>query len=419
MKNHFSLIILILFINPKVYSAEVPLKMDILQVENRFLQKNLSLLSAKYNIDIAKALVQQSKLWENPTILIEQNIYNQYTHKVLDMSSEGQSALQIQQMILLAGKRNKRIQLQQISTKFAEYQFFDLFRTLRLELTTNFYSLYFTQKKLDALMKQIEPLRSLTKAYEEQLLKGNVSLREVSRLRALLFNLESQRIKLNTEALGYNASLKTMLVITGDTSVVAEYNDTNADWIIEKKQAELLEEAKINRYDLLAYENDINYQQANYSLQKANAVPNMTVGGLYDRAGSYIYNYYALTLGFSLPVFNRNQHSIKAAKMQIAQSKLNYQNFALSIDNEVAYAHEKALEIHTTASAYSNSILESTEQLQKAMFQNYQKHNITLMEFVDYYESYTNNTIAFLDLKLEREKALEELNYVVGKKLSK
>lgn len=418
MKKIIGFAFLTLFVAYNCFAIPFSLPLDITQAESRFLQKNLILLSAKYNINIAKALEQQAKLWNNPTISFEQNIYNQYTDKYFDMSSSGQSAVQIQQLILLAGKRNKQVQLQKYNTAISEYQFYDLMRTLRLELTSNFYSLHFSQQKLKALNKQITPLRDLALAYEEQLKKGNVSLKEVSRLRSLLFKLETDRISLVNEELGFTAALKTLLVVKGDTTLEPMYQESISSWLENKKLAELEEEAKANRSDLLAYETNVKMQQANYRLQKANAIPDINVGGAYDRAGSYIYNYYAMTLSFSLPVYNRNQHFIKIAKDQINQSKLDYENTALSLSNEVNFSYMKALEFHRSYATFSKSAFDNVEQLQKAVIENYQKRNITLMEFVDFYESYKDNISAFLDLQLAREKALEELNYTIGKKIN-
>lgn len=400
------------------FAAPNNLQLNIAQAETRFLQKNLALLSAKYNIGISKALEQQAKLWNNPTISFEQNIYNQYTGKYFDMSSSGQSGVQVQQLILLAGKRNKNVQLQKYATQISEYQFYDLMRTLRLELTSNFYNLYFSQQKLAALNKQILPLRDLADAYDQQLKKGNVSLKEVSRLRSLLFKLETNRIMLVNEELGFTAALKTLLVIKGDTTLEPLYTESGSSWLENKKLADLEEEAKINRSDLLAYESNVKLQQANLRLQKASSIPDVTIGGLYDRAGSYIYNYYAMTLSFSLPVYNRNQHFVRIAKDHVEQSKLDYENTVLSLSNEVNYSYMKALEYHRSYANFSKTAFENVEQLQQAVIENYQKRNITLMEFVDFYESYKENISAFLDLQLAREKSLEELNYTIGRKIN-
>lgn len=417
MKKNIICIFIVLFVASDCFSVN-SLQLDISQAEARFLQKNLVLLSNKYNISISKALEQQARLWNNPSISFEQNLYNQYTNKYLDMSSSGQSAVQIQQLILLAGKRNKRVELQKYNTQINEYQFYDLMRTLRLELTSNFYNLYFSQQKLNALNKQITPLRDLANAYDEQLKKGNVSLKEVSRLRSLLFKLETSRISLVNEELGFTAALKTLLVIKGDTTLEPIYTESGTSWLENKKMADLEEEAKANRSDLLAYASNVKLQQANLKLQKANSVPDVTIGGLYDRAGSYIYNYYAMTLSFSLPMYNRNQHFVKIARDQVEQSKLDYENTALSLSNEVNYSYMKALEYHRSYASFSKTTFENVEQLQKAVIENYQKRNITLMEFVDFYESYKDNISAFLDLQLAREKAIEELNYTIGKKIN-
>ena len=418
MKKVFLCIFINITIAYNCFSTPYSLPLNIVQAESRFLQKNLILLSAKFNISISKALEQQAKLWNNPTLSLEQNIFNQYNNKYFDMSSSGQSAVQIQQLILLAGKRNKRVELQKYNTAISEYQFYDLMRTLRLELTSNFYNLHFSQQKLNALNKQILPLRDLALAYEEQLKKGNVSLKEVSRLRSLLFKLETDRISLVNEELGFTAALKTLLAVRGDTTLEPVYQESISSWLENKKLAELEEEAIANRSDLLAYETNVKMQQANYRLQKANAIPDINVGAAYDRAGSYIYNYYAMTLSFSLPVYNRNQHFIKIAKDQINQSKLDYENTALSLSNEVNFSYMKALEFHRSYASFSKSAFDNVEQLQKAVIENYQKRNITLMEFVDFYESYKDNISAFLDLQLAREKALEELNYTIGKKIN-
>jgi len=394
------------------------LKMDLNEVENRFVEKNLLLLSAKYNINIAQLLEKQVRLWNNPTIDFEQNIYNPNTEKYFDMSNTGQTVVQVQQLILLAGKRNKQIALQKYNTTLTEYQFYDLMRTLRMELVSIYYQLYFSQQKLNAIESQIQPLRDLSLAYEEQQKKGNVSMKEVSRLNSLLFKLETERISLFNEELSFRANLKTLLAIKGDTTLEPQYQETSSAWLESKKIEELAEDAKTNRPDFQAYDTYVRLNQANLKLQKANAIPDITMGGAFDRAGSYINNYYAFTLGFSLPIFNRNQFGIKIAKEQIDQSQLEYQNLAMSLENEVSYSYSKALQLHQSYATFSKGTFDGIEQIQKAMMENYQKRNITLMEFVDYYESYKDNIISYLDLKLAREQALEELNFTIGRKVN-
>ncbi len=402
---------------PLLFASDT-LSLNLAQTEARFLQKNFILLAGKYDIDIAKALTKQAGLWANPTVYLEQNIYNQYTDKPFDISNTGQSAFQVQQLIYLAGKRNKRIQAQKYQAQITEYQFYDLMRSLRYELANNFYGLYFTMQKRFALEKQISPLSTLSVAYEEQLRKGNVSLKEVARLKALLFELETERLSFVNQELDYRGSLNVLLAIPSDSILNPLYTEGTSEWIEKKRLQDLQSEALTNRYDLKAAQTDIKSQEAGYSLERSKRVPDVSVGYLYDRAGSYIYNYNAVTLNFTLPAFDRNQHYIKIAKYKVDQSRLNYSLLNFTVENEVAQAYQKLLQVNNTFKTISGILIGDLEKLQSAIIENYQKKNITLIEFVDFYESYKNNIENFLEAKLARETTIEELNFAVGKKMN-
>lgn len=58
------------------------------EAEQRFLERNLSLIAERYNIDMAQAQVLQAKLFENPVISLEQNVYNRLNGKYFDFGSE-------------------------------------------------------------------------------------------------------------------------------------------------------------------------------------------------------------------------------------------------------------------------------------------------------------------------------------------
>ena len=82
--------------------------------ENLFIKSNFDLLAAKYQIDEAEASLIQAKLWDNPNINLELGAYNEDTKKWFEMSQNGESAVILQQLIYLAGKRNKRINIEKI-----------------------------------------------------------------------------------------------------------------------------------------------------------------------------------------------------------------------------------------------------------------------------------------------------------------
>ena len=61
---------------PSNIKAQDTLSISLQDAEKIFLQNNLSILAAKYNIDANLALVTQARAWDNPVISTDQNIYD-------------------------------------------------------------------------------------------------------------------------------------------------------------------------------------------------------------------------------------------------------------------------------------------------------------------------------------------------------
>ena len=159
------------------------------EAEQRFLERNLSLIAERYNIDMAQAQVLQAKLFENPVISLEQNVYNRLNGKYFDFGSEGEAAVEIEQVIHLAGQRNKQVRLEKINKEIASFQFEEVLRTLRQELNERFVQTYFLSKSIAIYEKEIISLQNLLAGMKVQQEKGNISLMEISRLESMLFSL--------------------------------------------------------------------------------------------------------------------------------------------------------------------------------------------------------------------------------------
>ena len=99
------------------------LTLGLQQIEKIFTDSNLTLLAQHYNVDAQKALVEQAKVWQNPTLNTDWGIaangkFVQYK-KNADGSYNGQYYIQIQQLILTAKKRGKLIYLANTNTRLS------------------------------------------------------------------------------------------------------------------------------------------------------------------------------------------------------------------------------------------------------------------------------------------------------------
>jgi outer membrane protein, heavy metal efflux system len=384
--------------------------------ESSFLKNNFDLLAAKYQIAEADAAIIQAKLWDNLNLNFEQGAYNNDTRKWFDISPTGETAVILQQLIYLAGKRDRRINLEKINSQIAKYKFYDLMRALRYELRTSFFELYFLQKSLSVYDRELTALKSLINAYVIEYKKGNIPFKELARLQAFQFNLENEKI----DVLKNLTDRQSIIVLfTGDSLVrpikpVLDVSSFDNISPASFSLGQLFDCGLANRYDLKISEAQIQSEEMNYSLQKAMRIPDLTIGARYDKAGSYVHNYNSLSLGFDLPLWNRNQGNILIAENKIEESKTLKDQKELEVKNDISKALVQLIE---TDKLYKSSLQKfdsNYDNLFDGITSAYQNHTISLLEFIDYYEMYKNSKSEYYQLQNSRLDAMESLNMATG-----
>src|ERR1700753_2402774 len=107
------------------------LRLPLQGAEKMFLDSNLQLLAQRYNVDAQQALVIQARLYPNPNFAVTHGLYSAQLRQFFPTGPNDETPLQLEQEILLAGKRNKAVRLAQANAELSQNQFFDLMRTLK------------------------------------------------------------------------------------------------------------------------------------------------------------------------------------------------------------------------------------------------------------------------------------------------
>lgn len=413
--NRAFLFLLFLLLAGKMCAQQVAGTLTLKEAEQRFLERNLSLIAERYNIDMAQAQVLQAKLFENPVISLEQNVYNRLNGKYFDFGKEGEAVVEIEQVIHLAGQRNKQVRLEKINKEIAEYQFEEVMRTLRQELNEKFVEVYFLSKSIAIYEKEVNSLQVLLDGMKIQQEKGNISLMEISRLESMLFSLRKEKNERESDLLTTRGELNLLLNLPEDTQVQLS---------LDEEVLQQLDLSQLSFADLKAIINErpdqkiarstVNASRANLKLQKSMAFPEFSVKGNYDRVGNFINDYFAIGVSLSVPIFNRNQGNIKAARFSIQQAGVQQEYAANRADMELFTAYtslEKATQLYQS----TNMDLERNfEKLITGVNENFTRKNISLLEFIDYYDSYKETCIQLYEIKKNVFLAMENLNTVVG-----
>ena len=391
------------------------LQLSLKDAEKIFLERNLSLIAERYNIDMAQAQVTQARLFENPVISLEQNVYNRLNGKYFDMGKEGEATAEIEQVINLAGQRNKRVRLERVNKEIAEYQFEEVLRTLRSELNRTFVEICFSTRSIGIYDKEIESLGLLMQATKEQQSKGNISLLESSRLESLLLSLRKEKNELENNLIGLHGELNLLLSLPTGQEVTLLLDDE----ILKQVDAATVSFTDMSRMlsvrpDLKMAHANVTAAQANLKLQRSLAAPEFSIKGMYDRAGNFIDNYFAIGASISVPIFNRNQGNIKSPKLDIQQ---NGKEEEYAIEKARMELHAAYIRLQKAAELYrsSNDELEHNfGRLIEGVNENFRKRNISMLEFIDYYQSYKETCLQLHELKKEVFLAMENLNTIVG-----
>jgi len=387
------------------------------EAEQRFFQNNLALLAQQFNVSVAQAQAVQARLIDNPSVTLEQNALNKAINQEhFDGHGPGEVVLQVQQLFSLAGRRKAAGKVAEQGAVVEQYNLQDLLRTLRYQLRTSYFALFYKQQTLKVYDAEIASLTRTVGLYQSQFDKGNIALKEVIRLRAFLFSLESERQAILADVAAEQTDLHVLLRDgTGVQYVpVVSLARTRELSLTGYTEQQLADTAQVLRTDLNARRASLEQQNLNLRLQQKLAMPDVAVGYTYDKAGSYINNYHAFTVGMAVPLFNRNQGNIQAAKAQVAGGKLLVEQQQLAVQSEVHQAYQLAARNDELFQATNRDTAPFT-RLMTGIEQSYAKRLLTLVEYLDYFESFKNNLVQLNTLRANRVRAFEQLNYAIGK----
>lgn len=396
-----------------------PFRLTLAAAEASFRERNLLLLAAKFQIDAKKALVMQAGLYANPSVFLETNIYNPRTTQFLDPTENGSQIIQVQQLFLLGGKIDKRIRVAEIDKALTENEFYNVLRALKTELRNTFFSLHFMRESIVYYDQTIEALMKTVKGAEVALSRRAITKAEYLRLKALSYFLRNERTNILVDLRLKEVNLRVLMnrPDLADVEIIPEVNETalEATAIGSLTVERLLKEAEEHRPDIKAAMLQLKYETANLDLQEANAIPDLAFGPVFNRANTYIPNYWGLTAQVSVPLFDSNQGNIEAAKKAIITRKQQLLNERMKLEGELSASLIKAKEKDKIYQEFKKGHVQDFRDLMNVMVLSYQKRYISVIEFADFFETYRNSIVQLIDLKTQRTAALENINYAIGK----
>jgi cobalt-zinc-cadmium efflux system outer membrane protein len=393
--------------------AQDSLRVSLPEADKIFLQKNLLLTAAQLNVDAQKAQEIQAKLYPNPQFTIGLNAYDADNKKLFYAGKNGEKSFEFDQLILLGGKRKNQVELARQNTKLAQLELEDLLRNLKFQLHTGLYSVYFDLQTVEKYDQQLQQLDSIITAYDQQVQKGNIALKELVRLKSAYISLNNDKAEIRQQIQSTQKDLQ--LLLHTSQFVLPRPEDLFTNRFENLLPLDSLQQLAIqHRSDLQSAALTKTIADLNIKYQKSLAKPDITLGTSYDQRGNAFANQYMFTVGLPLPFWNRNQGNIRSAEIQSKTAVVNQQYQQSVVAGEVMnawYNLQRSIKDYQNTTRLYNS--DFTTVL-AGITANFLKRNISLLEYVDFMESHNASLAEVNRAKKQLATAAEMINYVVA-----
>jgi cobalt-zinc-cadmium efflux system outer membrane protein len=386
---------------------------DFLSLVNK---NNLDYAAEKFNVNIAEANVEASKVFPDPELAIGASDNGQRR-----MQMGYGFSTQLSWTLELGGKRNARINVAKSTNELTKALLEDYFRNLRADATLNYLTslkqkeIYKVQLNSYTILKNIAvadsirfKLGSITEIDARQSkLEANAMLNEVYQSEA---DWKTALLELGTMV--GNQKADTLYSSSGDLAKFDRLFDLN----------ELIISAENNRADLLAALKNKNVSQDILKLAKANRVLNLGVNMGVETA-SVVTNSVAPTPstagvsgGISIPLkfSNRNKGELKAAEFSVQQADVLFKQTELQIQIEVRKAWFNYLTTQKQVRQFNTGLLADAQRLLDGKVYSYKRGETSLLEVLNAQRTYNETQLNYYETLYNYAASLVELEKAAG-----
>lgn len=411
MKDYRYLLLIIISLSCVCATAQNRM-MTIEEVDSLAALRNLQLKALHQEVDAAEGQLSQARKYENPEVQVMHNIQNPINRRWFDMGYDGETDVQISQSIAIGGQYKNKVRQAKASLNASKAGYQAEMLNVRQEACITFIELYNAQQKLKVFDKEIASVEKIHQAYDEQTSKGNVSKMETFRIAAMLSQLRAEKTELQLCVNNLQSQLRLLLNLQEDTPIRACIDEESAIRSVAEQlvgMAQTMPSTLQKHPEMLQAKYLEESAQYAVKVEKAEALPRISLNGEWDKNGSIGHNFFAVGATVSLPLWNRNQGNIRSAKAQSAQAFIERQQRENELRASLQNHYQATLQNLKLVEDQKKHLSTDLDQLLCAAEDQFLKRNISVVEFVDLYSSFRDTHFMLEDAKAQLFKSNEEM----------
>jgi cobalt-zinc-cadmium efflux system outer membrane protein len=405
-----------LLITPLVTKANAStdtLHLNLAQADSLFLRNSYYLLAAACNISAQKAQILQAKIYPLPNVTADFNAYDPENNKLFHIGKTGQMGFEIEQLIILGGKRKSEIEMAQTNAAIAELSLTALTQQLKFTLHQNLFLMGQQSLLLIKYNEQLDLLSTLLEAYQTQANKGNIALKEVVRLKGAYLKLNNDRSEVLSKYHESLTAVQKIIQVNLPISFIFQEQDIEA-YIKPTSLDDIIQKATNLKPEILLGQQQLLLANQNLAYQKKQNIPDLTTHAAYDQRSGAFNNQINIGISLPLPLWNKNKGNITSAQSKIQQAQYE----------QMATQHEMVADINSAYTLYQQTVKEYIKSKTlynadfditiKGMSDNFIKRNISIIEFIDFFEAYNEAINEMARIKTQLVTTAENINLLSG-----
>lgn len=407
------------------------------------IDKNLTVLASRYNVDLFRAQRVAAALKPSPTVVISANqfaIPRVVSHPRYfgttdgDASANSTYTVDVEKLVERGGKRELRMSQADIQTNAAEAQMKDTLRQQMFELKQAFLAAVLARENIRMLRQNLNDFNRTQQLLTAQVREGysaGVDLRRIG-LEVVEFQggvsqaeqsyVHGVRDVLNLIGEGESAPVDFAVQINGPETSLPEraFDAIDGDLDPHAKSFEADEIrtlALANRPDLQAAQLEVDAAGVALKLAEAERVRDVTLGGQYARSGSDN----ALGIAFGVPLTTRAKAN--AAIAQATAARMQSEARLRQVRAQVLTDVEKALVAYRVSRdrlrLFDGQVLRNASEVRNIEQVAYREGSRALLSFLDAQRAYNQTVVGYNQARHDLVLSIYQLELAAGVSLSK
>jgi len=341
------------------------------------LMRNPELAVFSYDVRAAEARALQASLLINPELELGVGEYGRGG----EGSDLAETEVMLGQLFELGGKRHRRMQVAEAEEELAGWDYESKRLDVFAETTRRFVSGIAGQRRVALAEAAVELAEKTAQAVEErvkagkepplQAAKANAEL-EMARMEGLTAHSALSAARANLAAM-WGAEEARFETVRGDFESVSDSIPS-----LNSLQPRLSESPELSRWEA-----EIRLREAVVASEKAARVPDLDAAIGVQRFEEDGTDSIAFGVGLPLPVFDRNQGNIAAAKHELDKAHAARRAVRASLKAELVQAHAELSSAHRRVLTLRSKVIPAMEQAFEAAHEGYRQGKFGFLNMLD------------------------------------